>query len=218
MSTVKFNGKTYDVDTEGFLVDHRQWDEDFAAGAAPLVQISGGLSRRHWDVIYYIRQSLQEHGRCPLVYDTCQTNGLRLKDLEKLFPTGYLRGACRLAGCTYREGYVKYSWVQASDKSAEPLPPEKVYGVDVRGFLVDPDEWDEYFAISKAHEMKMAQELEKEHWRIIYFLRDSYAKNKAIPTIYETCDANDLELEDLERLFPDGYHRGAVKIAGLRVR
>jgi len=38
-----------------------------------------------------------------------------------------------------------------------------------------------------------------------------------VPTLYETCTASDLELEDLERLFPDGYQRGVVKIAGLRV-
>ena len=36
-------------------------------------------------------------------------------------------------------------------------------------------------------------------------------------TAYETCADNEVEIEDLERLFPDGYHRGAVKISGLRV-
>jgi sulfur relay (sulfurtransferase) DsrC/TusE family protein len=38
-----------------------------------------------------------------------------------------------------------------------------------------------------------------------------------VPTVYETFVANSLELEDLERLFPDGYQRDAVKLAGLRV-
>jgi tRNA 2-thiouridine synthesizing protein E len=64
----------------------------------------------------------------------------------------------------------------------------------------------------------MPQLLEDEHWKIIYYLRASNKKNKVVPTIYETCEANDIEIGDLERLFPDGYHRGAVKIAGLRVR
>ena len=34
----------------------------------------------------------------------------------------------------------------------------------------------------------------------------------------ETCEANDIDIDELEQLFPDGYHRGAVKIAGLRLR
>ena len=37
-----------------------------------------------------------------------------------------------------------------------------------------------------------------------------------VPTVYEACADNGLELEDLEQLFSDGYHRGAVKLAGLR--
>ena len=32
-------------------------------------------------------------------------NRLRLRELQKLFHAGYLRGACKLAGITYMEGY-----------------------------------------------------------------------------------------------------------------
>ena len=60
--------------------------------------------------------------------------------------------------------------------------------------------------------------LNHDHWKIIYYLRASYRKNKVVPTIYETCEDNDVEIGDLERMFTDGYHRGAVKIAGLRAR
>ena len=59
--------------------------------------------------------------------------------------------------------------------------------------------------------------LTEEHWRVLRFLRDGFARTGVVPTIYESCDANGLELDDLERLFPDGYHRGVVKLAGLRV-
>ena len=61
-------------------------------------------------------------------------------------------------------------------------------------------------------------ELTDKHWQVINFLRQSFEKNKAVPTIYETCEACGIDLEELEELFPDGYHRGAVKIAGLRTR
>lgn len=218
MSAIKFNGKTFAVDSEGFLLDYSQWDEDFAEGTAPFVGISGGLSSKHWDVIYSIRSSFEEEGKCPLVYETCRRNGLSLSGLRNLFPSGYLRAACKLAGITYKEGYVKYSWVQASDKRAKLPSPDKTYEVDVRGFLVNADQWDEMYAVHKAHELKMPMVLGEEHWKIIYFLRESYEEKRNVPTIYETCDKNDIELEDVERLFPDGYHRGAVKLAGLRVR
>ncbi|HDS01083.1 MAG TPA: hypothetical protein ENO22_06335 [candidate division Zixibacteria bacterium] len=59
--------------------------------------------------------------------------------------------------------------------------------------------------------------LSERHWQIIHYLRDRFAKKNEIPTVYETCEDNKIDLDDLERLFPDGYHRGAVKISGLRI-
>jgi TusE/DsrC/DsvC family sulfur relay protein len=215
---VTFNGKDYSVDSEGFLLDHTQWDEDFAKGMARSVKIPGGLTGSHWSVIYCIRKSFEDHDKCPLVSETCRLNRLHLRDLRDLFPTGYLRGACKLAGCTYKEAYVKYSWVMPSGEPIVLPSPENTYQVDVRGFLVDPKQWDEQFAVHRAHELKMPELLKDDHWKIIYFLRAFYKKNKVVPTIYQTCEDNDIEIGDLERMFPDGYHRGAVKIAGLRVR
>lgn len=43
-----------------------------------------------------------------------------------------------------------------------------------------------------------------------------YEEHKRVPTVYVTCEDTGVELDLLERLFPDGYHRGLVKIAGLR--
>jgi tRNA 2-thiouridine synthesizing protein E len=94
---------------------------------------------------------------------------------------------------------------------------KKVYRVDAYGFLVDPSEWDEDFAINKSEELKMPKGLTNEHWRIVRFLRGRFEQTGSVPTVYETCADNGIEIEDLERLFPDGYHRGAVKISGLRV-
>jgi hypothetical protein len=39
---------------------------------------------------------------------------------------------------------------------------------------------------------------------------------KGVPTVYETYEDTGVERDLLERLFPDDYHRGLVKIAGLR--
>jgi tRNA 2-thiouridine synthesizing protein E len=217
MNALTFGNKSYQVDTEEFLSDFKEWDENFARGMAPKVGIISGLSEDHWKIIYFIRDTLKQTGKCPLVYETCRMNRLHLQELKKLFPAGYLRGACKLAGITYREGYLDQSWVEEfAERVTSGVREEKTYLVNIRGFLINPAEWDKKFAIFKAHEMKMPKLTDK-HWQIINFLRKGFEKNNLVPTIYEACEANGIDLEELEKLFPDGYHRGAVKIAGLRV-
>jgi len=218
MSAVVFDDKTYHVDSDGFLINSNEWDEDFALGMASSVGLTAGLTRQHWRVIHFIRRTFAELGKCPLVYQTCKMNSLRLKELKELFPAGYLRGACKLAGISYKEGYLGYALSPVGDGLSSADHEEKIYQVDVRGFLVDPVDWDEAYAIHKAFEMKMPGNLSNRHWEIIHFLRRRYRETREVPTIYETCEANHIGLDALEELFPDGYHRGAVKIAGLRVR
>jgi tRNA 2-thiouridine synthesizing protein E len=218
MSAVVFDNKTYHVDSDGFLIDSKQWDEDFAVGMASSIGLTSGLTRQHWRIINFIRRTFSELGKCPLVYQTCKMNGLHLKELKELFPTGYLRGACKLAGITYKEGFLGYALSPVGESLLSAAHGERIYHVDVRGFLVDPVDWDEAYAIHKAFEMKMPCKLGDKHWEIIYFLRNRYRETRDVPTVYETCEGNRIGLDELEELFPDGYHRGAVKIAGLRVR
>ena len=90
--------------------------------------------------------------------------------------------------------------------------------IDEDGFIQDPDQWDEYYAVHRAAEIGInGGKLTDKHWEIIRFLRRAYKNKKEIPTVYEACRANGIDLEEMERLFSHGYHRGAVKIAGLRV-
>lgn len=224
MEVFSYKDKTYHVDAQGFLLDYDQWDKNLAEGMAFESKITGGLTERHWLVISFIRESFQQTGECPLVYKTCKANGLSAKGFKQLFPTGYMRGACKLAGITHRDRIVDYYGEEApkisriaEEKEARARLKKRVYRVDVFGFLVDPADWDEDFAIAKAIEMKIPGGLTQEHHRIIKYLRDSFEREKTVPTFIECCEANGIELEDLEELFPDGYHRGAVKIAGLRV-
>jgi len=217
MPTFEFGNKSYPVDSDEFLTDFSAWDENFARGMAPKVGIISGLSEDHWREIYFIRDYYKKTGKCPLVYETTRMNRLHLQELKKLFPAGYLRGACKLAGITYREGYLEQSWVEGLAEQITTAEEGKTYEINVRGFLVNPSQWDKRYALYRAWEMKMPKLTEK-HWQILEFLRQRFAANNIVPTVYDTCEANHLELEELERLFPDGYHRGAVKLAGLRVR
>ena len=212
-----YKGTAYSLDEGGFLSDFNSWDENFAEGMAPEYKILDGLTKDHWDVIYFIRGYINENGRCPLVYKTCKENKLSYKNLKELFQTGYLRGACRLAGVSYNEEYLGVALPTSDKITAQEVIYDKKYAMDVHGFLVYADDWDENFAIHKAYEIKMpGSGLDERHWQIVSYLRRHYQRYKTVPTIYDACEANEIDLDELEELFPDGYQRGAVKIAGLR--
>jgi len=211
-----FKDKKYKVDNRGFLENPEDWDEDFAIGMAPKLRLVDGLNDKHWRVIYFIRNTFDVMNRCPLVYIACKENRLGLGDFKKLFPTGYLRGACKLAGVTYRDVFIQKHWLEGNIDQISYIYKNKIYKTDVHGFLLDYNDWDENYAINKAYEMKMPDYLTEKHWKIIYYLREKCKKTDEIPTVYQTCEDNKIDLEEMEKLFPDGYHRGAVKIAGLR--
>lgn len=203
------NGKDYEVDHENFLVEPAEWDEEFAEGMAREAGIAGSLTERHWEVIHFIRRFWRERGLCPTVYQTCRILGLHLAGFRFLFPSGYQRGACKLAGVSYRT-------LPPSDDPMTTDLSQKTYRIDIWGFLLNPDEWDDRFAILKAQEMKLPGGLTSRHWEVLRYLRQEYYRTRRIPTCFESCEALELELEEFERLFPDGYTRGAVKLAGLR--
>ena len=222
MKTASCQMKNYDIDEMGFLVDSSQWDEEYAEDMSTRLGIPGGLTEKHWSVINYIRRVYSDTGDCPLVYQTCRAARLSSLDFRKLFPTGYLRGACLLAGITYKDRFINYYGESGlplrKEVETRSSSKEKSYRVDVQGFLLDATEWDEDFAVYKASDLKIQGGLTAQHWKIIKYLRDSFETKGAVPTIFECCDTNKIELDALERLFPSGYHRGAVKISGLRVR
>ncbi len=220
MEAYAYSGRSCAVDEQGFLVQHEDWDEEFAEAMAEEVGIHGGLTEEHWKVIRYIREQFSREGECPTVHKTCRASKLFLRDLRRLFPAGYLRGACKLSGITSNDRIVNYYGEEqglGKGAFAHSLKNEKTYRVDVHGFLVHSAGWDREFASRLAHDMKVPGGLGEAHWKVIHFLRERFEKTGKIPTVYETCEENRLEVEDLEQLFPDGYHRGAVKLAGLRL-
>jgi len=188
---------------------------------APKLNILNGLTEKHWNVIRFVRESFYRSGIFPRVYETAKANGLTYRELRHLFPTGYLRGVCLISGITYKDRLVAYygepSLIPAVAE-AEMKQKVKTYPVDPYGFLMKPSEWDEDYAIRKAEEMEIPVLLSDKHWRMIHCLREQYEKTGTVPTVYECCESSGIELEDMEKLFPDGYQRGAIKIAGLRVR
>lgn len=217
MQNFYYKDTSYEVDDQGFLLNTKFWDPNFAEGIAKNCEIQN-LTNEHWEAIRFVREAFEASGVCPTIFAICKAIGLRPREMKKLFPTGYHRGLCRIAGVHYRmhrqpdNDHVKHA---ADD--LEAISGDKQYCVDVRGFLVDPDAWDVHYAMHRALEMNIPQgKLTDKHWQVIEYLRDVFKKEKRIPTIYEICENCLMEIEDLESLFPNGYHRGVLKIAGLR--
>lgn len=209
--TVTFKGKTYSLDEHGFLSPPEQWDEDFAEGMGERLEIYGGLTKAHWDFIRYLRRKFIDEETVPVVVVACADNKLRLREFRHLFPTGYHRGACKIAGINYDFMWKTNHWL-----TYETSPVLKAeYRVSPLGFLENYTDWDERFAELIVREWKLPQGLTDKHREIIDYLRSFYERTEKIPTIFELCKAKNLNLEQLRELFPDGYRRGACRISGL---
>ena len=206
--------RIYEIDEEGFLLNPEEWDEAFAEATASEAGITDGLTERHWEVFLFIRRFWAERGLCPTVYQTCRILGLPLSGFQFLFPSGYQPGACRLAGVGYRARRPDREDDRGGASGRERR--SESHKTDPRGFLVDPEEWDRRFAVLKAEEMKLEGGLTPRHWDILRFVRVEYYRAGKVPTFTETCEANKMDMEEFEALFPDGYTSGALKWAGLR--
>jgi tRNA 2-thiouridine synthesizing protein E len=208
---VTFGERTYALDQHGFLVAEEEWDERFADGMAQLQGIYGGLTDEHWRIIRYLRAKFVDEHTVPLLVFACSDNHLRLSKLRALFPTGYHRGACRIAGLNFE--FMKQVNIWHSYET--PPPRQSKYDVDSTGFLKDFEQWDEGFALQIAAEWRLPGGLTDQHRTIIFHLRDYYRTHRNIPTAYQVCADGGIDLPELHALFPEGYRRGACRMAGL---
>lgn len=204
-------GKTYALDKFGFLERGEDWDEDFANGMARLQGIYDGLTEEHWSFINYIRDKVLKEETLPLLVVACCDKQLRLDKFKSLFPTGYFRGACRIAGVSYAFMCAVNIW--HTYEMVPRLKPE--HELTPQGFLADFEAWNERFASVVSEEWDLADGLTDEHWEVIRFLRNYYRALNNIPTVHEVCEAHGFDLDHLRQLFPGGYRRGACRIAGL---
>lgn len=90
-------------DAEGYLINPEDWSEDVARQLAAEEGIS--LSEDHWDVLRFMREYWSEHQVAPdvrHVQDHLAARGMDRKQakehLYRLFPYGYVKQACKLAG------------------------------------------------------------------------------------------------------------------------
>lgn len=209
--TVSFSGKEYKLDLHGFLDPADQWDEEFAEGMAGKLGIHGGLTDDHWKFIRYLRGKFIVEQTVPVVVIACAENRLRLNELRALFPAGYHRGACKIAGINFAFMCDTNLWL--TYETTHPVKAE--HKIDDLGFLEDFDKWNERFAHQVVQNWNLPDGLTEKHWEIIHYLREFYLNTKNIPTLFELCKAHDIGLDEFGALFPKGYRRGACRAAGL---
>ncbi len=97
------------MDDEGYLVDPGDWNESVAE---QLAQKEGlVLHEEHWDIIRFMRQFFEEHQVVPdvrFVIRHMASSGLQgnaRSRLFEIFPYGYVKQACRIAGMRRPRGW-----------------------------------------------------------------------------------------------------------------
>ncbi|WP_173062331.1 TusE/DsrC/DsvC family sulfur relay protein [Sulfurimicrobium lacus] len=93
--------KLPEIDAEGYLVEPQDWSEELAEEFARQEKID--LNEDHWDVIRFMRAYYEEHQVAPDARFVIKHLAGRLgadsrNKLFELFPYGYVKQSCRIAG------------------------------------------------------------------------------------------------------------------------
>ena len=107
----EINGKTYETDEEGYLLNLADWDEEAAAHIAKTENLD--MTDAHWEVINFLRQYYNDFQIAPAVRVLTKAIGKQLgadkgtsKYLYELFPYGPAKQACKVAGLPKPTGCV----------------------------------------------------------------------------------------------------------------
>ncbi|MFC1489757.1 TusE/DsrC/DsvC family sulfur relay protein [Candidatus Latescibacterota bacterium] len=96
MAEKTLNGQTFDVDADGYMADHSQWNETIAAEIAKELDIE--LTDDHWKIINFILAEFKEGGSIPTLRKIGKKSGVDMKGLYRLFPDGPVKKAAMIAG------------------------------------------------------------------------------------------------------------------------
>ena len=90
-------GKTVDVNEEGYLTDHSQWNKEIAAAIAKEEGIIE-LTENHWKVIDFLQQDFKEKGVMPTIRRVKSAGNIDTKLFYDLYPGGPLKKSSKIAG------------------------------------------------------------------------------------------------------------------------
>lgn len=107
----EFNGKTYETDDDGYLVNLDDWSQDVAGYIAQLEGVD--MTEAHWEVVNFLRDYYREYNIAPMIK-------ILIKEMKKMFgpekgnnkylydlyPGGPALQACKIAGLPKPTGCV----------------------------------------------------------------------------------------------------------------
>lgn len=107
----ELNGKTFESDEEGYLIDLAAWSEELAGLIASDEEIE--MTEEHWDVVNFLREYYNEYQIAPAVRVLVKAIKKKFgpekgsnKYLYELFPYGPAKQACKIAGLPKPTGCV----------------------------------------------------------------------------------------------------------------
>jgi len=105
MSIITLGGRRIKVDQNGFIQEPEKWDR---AVAGDIARTEGAypMTEDHWKVVDYIRECYSQLGIAPPIKMVIKRTGYDLKTINKLFPSGPAKGACKVAGLPKPTGCV----------------------------------------------------------------------------------------------------------------
>lgn len=103
MPSIEVNGKSYETDEEGYLINLAEWNTDVAEFIAKGESVN--MTPNHWEVVNFLREYYDEYQIAPAVRVLTKAIGKKLgpekgnsKYLYELFPYGPAKQACKIAG------------------------------------------------------------------------------------------------------------------------
>ena len=108
---IEVNGKSYEVDEEGYLINLGDWNEEVGNFLAQ--QEGVNMTDQHWEVINFLRDYYNEFQIAPAVRVLTKAIGKKLgpekgnsQYLYELFLYGPAKQACKIAGLPKPTGCV----------------------------------------------------------------------------------------------------------------
>ncbi|NTU59211.1 MAG: TusE/DsrC/DsvC family sulfur relay protein [Chlorobiaceae bacterium] len=109
---IEINGRSYDTDENGYLVNLEDWNEDVALKLAEGEDIT--MDEAHWDLVKFLRNYYAEYQIAPavkiLTKAVATERNMDKKEASEflygLFPKGPALQACKIAGLPKPTGCV----------------------------------------------------------------------------------------------------------------
>jgi tRNA 2-thiouridine synthesizing protein E len=105
MATVEENGKSFEVDEDGFLLDFNTFNENWVEYVRKQEGIET-ITAEHQQVIDVLQDYYRKNGIAPMVRVLSKLTSFKLKHIYELFPSGPGKGACKMAGLPKPTGCV----------------------------------------------------------------------------------------------------------------